>query len=146
MSPVNAAVKAVLDRLVVNFEDVKPDLSKGKSRLQDTKAEKKLALVDDKTFRIDVFTRDKGHCRCCKRKVSKTISRVPDRAEVHHIHGRRGDLRHEPRAAVLLCCECHEKVTGKVNAKLVIVASKTFHIRGQIYTDATFPITFERVA
>lgn len=143
-----AGMRAVLDRLPT-LTDVRREhraVPKGKSRLQDTKAEKTLALVDDKTFRAEVFKRDKGHCRCCGRKVVKTISRVPARAEIHHIHGRRGDLRHEVRAALLLDAECHEKVTGKVNEKLVIVASHTFHIRGQIYTDATFPVKFERVA
>lgn len=64
----------------------------------------------------------------------------------HHIHGRTGDLRHDVRAACLLCLQDHERVTGKVNEhRLVVIASKTFTTRQGAFTDARFPITFTRL-
>lgn len=96
------------------------DLRKGKSRLQDAKAEQKRELVDEKKFKKEVWARDKGRCRWCGRKVVKCLKRVPERGEVHHLHGRLGDLRYEERAAILLCLEHHELVTGKVNERYVV--------------------------
>lgn len=119
---------------------------KGKSRLQAGEAEKKLSVVDERKFKAEVWDRDKGLCRCCGRKVVRTMSRVPNRGEVNHIHGRIGDLRFEARAAVLLCLRCHERVTGKVNDRLVIVATKTFTILRDVFTDARFPVKFQKVA
>lgn len=118
-------------------------ISKGKTRLQEVVEARPLTKVTDKDFKHEVWIRDKNRCRCCGRKVLKTISRVPERGEVHHIHGRRGDLRFEPRAALLLCLSDHERVTGKVNDKLHIVASKTFELKGETYTDARQPVTFK---
>lgn len=124
---------------------------KGASRLEDTKAAQKQELIDDKAFHREVWTRDKKHCRCCGRKVIKTISRVPERGDVHHIHGRLGDLRFEPRAACLLCAECHEKVTGAVAIKLVIVPATakgywSYPGKTEHYIDARKRLNFERVA
>lgn len=121
-------------------------LWKGQTRLEAQTAEKKLTLVDEKAFRKTVIARDKHHCRCCLRKVVRTIAHVAERLEVHHIHGRRGDLRFEDRAALLLCLRCHQRVTGKVNDKLKIVPSKTFTTSQGEFTDARAPVTFEKVA
>lgn len=119
---------------------------KGKSRLQARAEAKPLTYVDEKAFKQAVIDRDGRFCRRCKRKVFATLERVPTRLEIHHIHGRRGDLRFEPNAALVLCCGCHERVTGKVNDRLVIVATKTFTIRDREYTDARFKVQFEKVA
>lgn len=120
---------------------------KGKTRLELKVEAKPLTKVDEKKFKGDVWVRDKKRCRCCGRKVVKTIERVPERGEVNHLHGRTGDLRFEVRAAALMCLTCHERFTGRVGGyKLIVVASKTFTIRQGTFTDATFPIKFERVA
>ncbi len=74
------------------------------------------------------------------------LGRVPERGEVHHCHGRTGDLRFESKAALLACLGCHERLTGRVNDKLVIIPSKTFTLNGQEYTDARKPVTFRKVA
>lgn len=145
--PVNAAVKAVLDKMVSNFEDVKPNLSKGKTRLELKTEARPLTKVDEKAFKASVWHRDRNRCRCCGRKVIKTLARVPERGEVNHLHGRTGDLRFEVRSAALMCLTCHERFTGRVGGyKLIVVASKTFQIRQGTFTDATFSIKFERVA
>lgn len=65
---------------------------------------------------------------------------------MHHIHGKIGDLLFEVRAAMLLCLSCHELVTGRVNERWIIVPTQTFVMHERDYTDATYPVTFERVA
>lgn len=119
---------------------------KPETRLEQKVKAKKLTVVDDRVFKKEVWTRDKWLCRCCGRKVIKTLALVPERGEVHHIHGRVGDLRFESRAALLLCKWDHERVTGKVNDKLVILPTRTFRLRDETYTDARFKVTFEKVA
>lgn len=121
-------------------------LAKGQSRLEKTVADRPLVKVDNKAFLAAVWKRDKSRCRCCGRKVIKTIARVPEAGHVHHIHGRGKDLRFEERAALLICMQDHERVTGRVNEKVIIVPSKTFTVREHTYTDATFPVVFQRVA
>lgn len=121
-------------------------ISKGKTRLEETIEARPLTKVDEKAFKASVWHRDRKRCRCCGRKVQQVMGRVPERGEVHHCHGRTGDLRFEVRAAILVCLECHEKLTGKVAYKLAAFPSKTFTIRQGTFTDANFPITFKRVA
>lgn len=120
-------------------------IPKGPTRLQETVAARPLIKVDAKAFKSEVWIRDKSHCRCCGRKVEKVLGRVPERGEVHHIHGRGKDLRFEPRSALLLCLTDHERVTGRINERVLIVATKTFTMRGDEYTDATFPVVFKAV-
>ncbi len=120
---------------------------KGKTRVELVAEQRPLTKVDEKTFRAEVWKRDTNHCRCCLRKVKKVLGRVPERGEVNHIHGRTGDLRFEVRAACLMCLQCHERFTGKVNThRLRIVASATFTTRQGTFTDATYPVKFEDVA
>lgn len=121
-------------------------IPKGASRLQLTVAAKNLTVVDDRTFKREVRERDRHQCRKCGRKVVQCVARIPERGEVHHVHGRRGDLRFETRAALLLCLSCHEQVTGRVNERWIILASKTFTIRQGEFTNASYPVSFERVA
>lgn len=120
-------------------------LLKGKTRLQERIEERPLTKVDEKTFRAEVWKRDKSHCRWCLRKVEKVLGRVPQRGEVNHIHGRGKDLRYKVKAAILLCLECHEKFTGRVNEKWILVPSVTFTMREFEFADATFPVVFKRV-
>lgn len=120
---------------------------KGKTRLEETIDQRPLTKVDEKAFRAAVWKRELHCCRCCGRKVIKTLARVPERGEVNHIHGRTGDLRFEVRAAILMCLKCHERFTGRVNERrLTIIASQTFTIRQGTFTDATFPVKFKAVA
>jgi hypothetical protein len=120
-------------------------IPKGKTRLQEKVEARPLVKVTEKDFKQEVWTRDKSRCRCCGRKVQKIMGRVPERGEVHHIHGRTGDLRFEAKAALLLCLACHERVTGKVNQKLVVVPSTTFTMRQGTFTDARHPVKFQEV-
>lgn len=150
MSDVHPALRHVPTMAEIEAERRGKPLTKGKTRLEETEAEKKLTYVDDKAFRADVFKLDKGKCRCCGRKVERVMERVAKRAEVHHVHGRRGSLRFEVRAALLLCLQCHEKCTGKVQEKCVIVATVTFDLQMKdglhTFTNAREKVTFQRVA
>lgn len=120
-------------------------IPKGNTRLQDVMKARPLTKVTEKDFKLEVWTRDKNRCRCCGRKVQKILGRVPERGEVHHVHGRTGDLRFESKCALLLCLTCHERVTGKVNDKLVIVPTKFVEINGEKYTDARAKVTFREM-
>ncbi len=119
---------------------------KGKTRLQEHVDARPLVKVDEKSFKAEVWARDKSKCRCCGRKVAKVMGRVPERGETHHIHGRTGDLRFESRAALLVCLGCHERLTGRVNDKLIIIPTVTFTLGDHEYTDARKPVIFRKVA
>jgi len=90
---------------------------KGKTRVELKAAAKPLTVVDEKKFRGQVWHRDRNRCRCCGRKVIKTLARVPERGEVHHCSGRTGWLRYEANGAILACLRCHERLTGRVSEK-----------------------------
>lgn len=123
------------------------DSAKGKTRLEIAMDARPLTRVDEKQFKAEVWKRDQSHCRCCGRKVQKMLGRVPERGEVNHIHGRTGDLRFDPRAAILLCLACHERFTGRVNQhRLTIIATKTFETRQGVFTDARFPVVFKELS
>ena len=119
---------------------------KPSSRLQDKQAAKKLTVVTERDFLKEVQTRDKMLCRCCGRKTRITLEHVPEQCQVHHLHGRLGDLRCEARCALVLCLECHEPVTGAVNHKVIVVGTKFIKVAGQPCIDARAPVRFERVA
>lgn len=120
-------------------------IPKGKTRLEARIEAKPLTTIDEREFKKQVWQRDKHLCRCCERQVKKILGAVPDRGEVNHLHGRTGDLRFEVRAAVLMCLHCHQRYTGKINDRIAVVASATFTIRQGTFTDATYPVRFEKV-
>lgn len=98
-------------------------------------------------FRALVWARDKGCCRWCGRKVRKCLDLVPDRGEVHHLAGRViAAIRFDRRNGLLLDAACHERVTGKVAEKHLIVASKTYTVDGVAYPNGDKKITFKRIA
>lgn len=154
--PLSPAMQAALDKLPsaidVEAERAGKPLPKGKSRLEQKAEAKPLTKVDEKAFKAEVWTRDEGRCRKCARKVLKTLARVPERGEVHHLHGRRGDLRFEAKSAILTCATCHEQLTGRVSEKWVAVpATKgvwwwSTHSDGTRWIDARKRLRFERVA
>lgn len=121
-------------------------IPKAKSRLEVKADAKPLTRVDEKAFRQEVIARDGMRCRMCGKKVIKTLARVPERLEIHHIHGRTGDLRFDSRAALVLDARCHERVTGRVSERWIIVPTKTFTTRQGVFTDARAKVRFERVA
>lgn len=143
-------MKTALDRLptVAEMDAARRGrpLPKGKTRLQETVEQRPLTKVDEKAFKAEVWSRDKSHCRWCERKVQKIVGRVPERGEVHHLHGRLGDLRWETRCAILVCLTCHEKLTGRVAEKWIAIGTKFWMLKGIPVIDAREPIKFQRAA
>ena len=121
-------------------------VSRLEAKTADERNDKKL----EKVFRRDVIKRDGKVCRHCKRGVLVTMEHVPERLEVHHIHGRLGVLRFEPSAALVVCCACHEQLTGAVGKpKLFIVgtAKQMFTAADRRrYLDARKPLQFQEAA
>jgi hypothetical protein len=145
MSPIDLSKLPTLAD--VQASRVGKPIPKGKSRLQAKTEARPLTRVDEKAFRDTVFKRDKGRCRKCERKVIRTLERVPERAEIHHVHGRVGDLRFEDKCALLLCAQDHELVTGRVNERWSIVPTKTWtNARGEELGDARSLVRFVRIA
>lgn len=118
---------------------------KGQSRLQTQMAKAPVIVVTDRQFKAEVRARDKMRCRMCSRRVAVRLARVPERAEVHHLAGRLGDLRFDARCAVLVCGGCHEKLTGRVAEKWRAVGTRFLIIGGEPRIDARYLIRFERV-
>lgn len=116
------------------------------SRLQDKRTQKRDDTKKENAFKSLVWTRDQSRCRCCHRRVIRSIERLPERGEVHHLHGRTGPLRYEDRAALLLCLEDHERATGRVNERTTVYGTRHFKIDGQSFIDARFNVQFKRVA
>lgn len=118
---------------------------KGASRLDETKAQDKADQKAEAAFLKDVRKRDQMTCRCCGREVKVVLPRVPERAEVHHLHGRLGRFRFDAKFAILLCCECHERVTGRVNDRLFIVQSARHMatMDGKSLIDGRKPLRFQ---
>lgn len=116
------------------------------TRLEDKWAGDRLRMVDAKTFRREVIQRDGRICRCCGVAVVETRERLPQRLEVHHLHGKVGWLKFEARCACVLCLFCHARVTGKVNDRLAMVPTRTFRHEGREYADARHPLRFVKVA
>jgi hypothetical protein len=92
-------------------------------------------------------------CVASAKPSASAASRDPRSGEVHHGFGRLGVLRHEIRAALLLCATCHELLTGKVAEKWIIVPTKgsTYFVIREKGTPRELlnlrsKIAFERVA
>jgi len=116
------------------------------SRLQvkESKAQDEGKL--ERAWKREVFKRDGGCCRWCKRKVRKCLDLVPERAECHHLAGRVVVAIRWLRAnGLLLCRSCHERVTGKVAEKFVIIASKTYTVDGVAYPNGDKKVSFKRI-
>jgi len=122
-------------------------LPKGASRSEvkakdDTDDERKL-----EAWRTAVYSRDEYFCRCCRKKVHRDLEMVPDQAQAHHIVGRATKIvRYDVRNGVTLCRKCHERVTGAVNDKLVILGTKVFMIGARKFIDATHRLIFKKAA
>src|SRR5438552_14198328 len=61
----------------------------------------------------EVDARDRYHCRCCLRRVRRTLSLCADRMEHHHLTPRSiaPSLTHDPRNVILVCLTDHQRLT-----------------------------------
>lgn len=125
---------------------------KGKSRSQ-LKAEDDTAdATAEEKWKRAVRKRDDNHCRWCKRRVKVTLDLVPDRAECHHAAGRFPlAIRWLVKNGLLLCNTCHERVTGRVNERFIVIYSKFYELdadafpdlAGEQFPDAGGPVEFK---
>jgi len=66
---------------------------------------------------------------------------------VHHVSGRVvREIRWDVRNGLLLCASCHERITGKVAEKHVVISRHTFEIDGIAYINADKAVQFKRIA
>ena len=115
-------------------------IPKGVTRIARKVEADKVSEKDAAAFRRAVWARDKV-CRCCGRKVIKTLALVPNRGEVHHLvrRSKAKALLTDRRNGILLCLEpCHRQVTTH---DLVIVghAADMFELNGQRYLNTDSP-------
>lgn len=120
---------------------------KGESRLQKKVREQKDETKEEARWKRELWKRDSGRCRWCRRAVRQCLELVPDRGECHHLSGRVvKDIRWDRRNGLLVCAACHERLTGKVAEKHVIVSRHTFTVDGMQYINGDQPVRFRRVA
>lgn len=89
-----------------------------------------------------VWTRDEGKCRCCKKRVNKSLEVTAKRGEVAHIRSRRYKATAlDTRNLFLACHLCHCLIDEHV---IVIVGTATFQIDGQDFINADEKLEFIR--
>lgn len=131
---------------LVELQKERRACQKGASRLQVKAAKVSDEGKEERRWRREVWVRDGGKCRWCKRNVLKTLAHVPERGEVHHIEGRANRAtRFDRRNGLLLCGSDHERVTGRVAERFLIVSTKTFTLDGETYLNADHPVRFKRI-
>jgi 5-methylcytosine-specific restriction endonuclease McrA len=93
---------------------------KERTRVTDRIADKKTRARTEAQFRAAVWKRDEGKCRTCGRKVKRTLTICAEQGHVHHLRGRNvaPEDRTNPKAAVLLCAVCHQRVHNGTAAKV----------------------------
>mgnify|MGYP001197273702 CR=1 FL=1 len=120
-------------------------VAKNPDKVADAKDDKKAEAAFLKT----VHARDGKVCRCCKKKVVATMELTPRRREVHHIYGRLGAFRYDPRHAIQVCAECHGRITGKVGQARLFLFQLAVHmltVGGKSLIDARKPVEFKENA
>lgn len=116
---------------------------------QPTRREEKDARRKNDEKQIDawrkaVTKRDGLICRWCRRTVVETLTCCPEQAQTHHATPREHwPTRHDPRNGIRLCGTCHDRITGTVGEKAIIVASATFRLDGRAYPDMSKPVHFK---
>ncbi len=96
------------------------------------------------TWRKAVTKRDGLKCRWCRRKVVETLENLPQQAQTHHATPREHrPTRYDVRNGIRLCGTCHDRITGSVGEKAVIVAAATFSLEGREYPDMSKAVQFK---
>lgn len=113
-------------------------------------AEKKVELVDEKKLEEAclkiVWKRDKHRCRVCDCHVIRSLARVPNRGEGHHLAGRADyAVKFDPRNRVLVCALCHEKLE-LLKLFIIATAKQMFRVNGKSYINGDKPIQFKKKA
>lgn len=114
------------------------------TRLDERTADQRDGKAAEKTWRKGCIARDGKICRCCERKVVQQLALAPERLEVHHVAGRVDQaVRWDLRNGIVLCSECHEKVTRHL-LFILQAARSLFTVEGstKAYINASKKVTF----
>jgi hypothetical protein len=87
-----------------------------------------------------VDQRDGYKCRCCLRRVVKTLSLCTERLEHHHLEARSlmPALTNDPRNVITMCKSCHLKLTQHD----LEPSGHRFEFQGGHYLNADCPLIF----
>lgn len=126
-------------------------IAKGPTRLETKTTADKDEKRDERVWRKTVIKRDGKICRCCGRVVVQQLELAANRLEVHHVAPRADQVvRWDPRNGIVLCAECHEKVTphsGKLLLFILQAARLLFKAEnGRTYINAAKKVTFSEKA
>lgn len=99
-----------------------------------------------KAWRKAVTKRDGLICRWCRCRVVEILERVPEQSQTHHATPREHrPTRYDVRNGIRLCGTCHDRITGTVGEKAIIIASAVFVLDGREYPDMTKAVQFKRI-
>jgi len=108
-------------------------------------ANKAFRLEDARKLRqwaFEVKTLDKWRDQKTGRRVLRTLSLDPDRAEAHHVESRDDwAVRYDVRNGICLSLATHLRVEHN---ELRIQGTVFFTVKGQRYINARFPVIFVR--
>lgn len=140
----------------LDFMDGRPTLAdrqheryaESKAAMETRRAENGVARrLDERKlaeWRKGVTKRDGLICRWCGRRVVETIENIPEQSQTHHATPREHrPTRYDVRNGIRLCGTCHDRITGTVGEKAIIVASQTFTLNGREYPDMTHAVQFK---
>ncbi len=97
-------------------------------------------------WRKAVTKRDGLKCRWCRRKVVETTQCLPQQSQTHHATPREHKpTRYDVRNGIRLCGTCHDRITGTVGEKAIIVASAVFVLEGRSYPDMSQMVQFKMI-
>lgn len=114
------------------------------TRRDEADKERKLDERKLEKWRKGVTKRDGLICRWCRRPVVPTVEHVPEQSNTHHATPREHKpTRYDVRNGIRLCGTCHDRITGTVGEKAIIVASQTFTLNGREYPDMTHAVQFK---
>lgn len=107
----------------------------------------RVGRLAEKAWRDVIWARDLSQCQCCHNPVLRTEDLVPNRGECHHIKSRRVKaVRNDPRNGILVCRECHGKLTDN---KLRITQPRALYFKADddvLYINSYRDLRFREVA
>lgn len=81
----NEAMRAVLDKMVLNYEQITPNLQKGKPAVLAKEEKRKAKKLSEAEFRKGVWTRDKHRSRASRKPLGRSGTDFHKVGEVHHV-------------------------------------------------------------
>jgi 5-methylcytosine-specific restriction endonuclease McrA len=88
-----------------------------------------------------VDERDRFRCRCCGRRLVRTLTLCEERLEHHHLEARSlmPELVHDVRNVIAVCKACHDKLTRH---EIEPMGTERFSFGSGTYLNADCPLVF----